>query len=255
MPRVSVVIPCYNHEATLPRAVASARAQSEVGEIIVVDDCSTDYSAALADRLACEDARVAVVRAEHNGGPAAARNLGVRHAHGEFLSFVDADDELLDGFISAAMVTLANNAHMAMVKSDVEFIDPVKGHVLLDIDRRYPSVVLSGPWAAVIRRAAFERIGGFPEAPAFRGPNGGEDVAFMQAVIRDFQPIGRLARPGYRLWSQAGSHLDRFLANTRLTADSFEFVHLEPDQEPGGALSRALDRYLSDVAQRIAAPQ
>jgi glycosyltransferase involved in cell wall biosynthesis len=251
MSAISVVVPCYNHEATLPRAIASARAQVGVGEIIVVDDGSTDGSANLADRLAGEDSRLIVIRSARNAGPGAARNLGVRHANGEFISFLDADDELLDGFIAAATDMLAVNAHMAMVKSEVEFFDPVKGYVLLDIDRRYPSVVLSGPWAALIRRSAFERIGGFPEDPAFRGPNGGEDVAFMEAVIRHLQPIGRLARPGYRLWSQTGSHLDRFLANTRQTNDGFEFISLDADQQPDGPVAQALDRYLRAVDMRM----
>ena len=254
MPGVSVIIPYYNHGATLARALDSARRQAQVEEIIVVDDCSDSDSAKAAEVLAGIDARVRVIRAERNGGPGAARNIGVARASGKYISFLDADDEVIDGFLNSAVQMLESNPEMAMVKSDVEFIDPVKGFVLLDIDPRYRSVVLSGPWGSVIRRDAFTRIGGFPEVDAFRGPNGGEDVAFMQAAIKHLQPIGRIARPGYRLWSQDGSHLDRFLSRTRLTDNSFEFAHIDADQEPDGLLARALDEYLSGVAERMASP-
>jgi len=85
--RVSVVIPLYNDGRTIELCLASVLAQTyQPLEVIVVDDASTDDSAAKAARYPCT-----LVRAEVNGGPGAARNLGVSHAKGDIIFFLDAD--------------------------------------------------------------------------------------------------------------------------------------------------------------------
>ena len=92
--RVSVVIPTYNRAALLPRAVASALAQLEDGdEIIVVDDGSTDDTARVARSL---DARVRYRPVPH-GGAGAARNAGMDCARHALIAFLDSDDEWLPG--------------------------------------------------------------------------------------------------------------------------------------------------------------
>lgn len=92
-PVVSVVVPAFNAEETLADCVGSARRQTLADiEVIVVDDASTDGTLALARRLASEDPRVKVVSAEHNRGPAGARNLGLAAAAGEWIALLDADD-------------------------------------------------------------------------------------------------------------------------------------------------------------------
>ena len=91
MPAVSVIIPAYNAEAFLARAIRSVEAQSfRDFEIVVVDDGSTDGTAELARGFDS----VRYVRESH-GGEAAARNRGLAEATGELVAFVDADDEWL----------------------------------------------------------------------------------------------------------------------------------------------------------------
>lgn len=251
MPGVSLIIPCYNHATMLARAVVSGLAQSALLEIIIVDDHSTDASPDLAHKLAEGDARIRVMRTEHNMGPGGARNAGVRAARGSHVSFLDADDELLGDFFKDALELLEARPDMRVVKSEAEFFDPVKGYILPQYDPRHQSAILSSPWGLVIARDIFNRVGGFPEDQAFRGPRGGEDVVFMEAIIAHFQPIGRIERPCYRVWSQSGSHTDKFLANTRLKDDSFEFVRLHPDQTPDGLLAQAMAEYLEVVSDRL----
>ncbi len=93
MPRVSVIIPAFNAAAVIGSAVGSAQAQTESRiEIIVVDDASTDDTAAVVERLAAQDARLRLVRMARNGGPGAARNAGLDAAGGEWIALLDADD-------------------------------------------------------------------------------------------------------------------------------------------------------------------
>lgn len=89
MKLASVIIPCYNSSAYLAEAIDSALAQTyPAKEIIVVDDGSTDASAAI---MAGYGTRIRVVR-QHNAGLPAARNAGILASSGEWLAFLDADD-------------------------------------------------------------------------------------------------------------------------------------------------------------------
>ncbi len=92
-PAVSVVTPVWNAAGTLAETVASVRAQSFGDwELILVDDASGDGSPALARALAAADPRSRVLTLSENGGPAAARNAGIRAAAGRYVAFLDADD-------------------------------------------------------------------------------------------------------------------------------------------------------------------
>jgi glycosyltransferase involved in cell wall biosynthesis len=86
--RISVVIPCYNSASFLQQALQSVRDQTRaVDEIIVVDDASTDDSAAVA-----REAGIRCISLETNVGPGAARNCGIQAATGDLIAFLDADD-------------------------------------------------------------------------------------------------------------------------------------------------------------------
>jgi glycosyltransferase involved in cell wall biosynthesis len=106
-PRVSVVIPCFNHGRLLRQCVDSVRAQSypEV-EMIVVDDGSTDGDTTSYLGELNADERVEVLRMRCNRGPSAARNLGISHATGRYLLPVDADNLLLPDAIERLVTQL-----------------------------------------------------------------------------------------------------------------------------------------------------
>lgn len=90
-PTVSIILPTYNRAATLPRALASIRAQTwRDHETIIVDDGSTDATPALLQTWTSSP-RVRSIRVA-NGGPAAARNRGIQLARGRFVAFLDSDD-------------------------------------------------------------------------------------------------------------------------------------------------------------------
>ena len=91
-PLITVIVPVYNILEYLPRCVHSITAQTYQNlEILLVDDGSTDGTGELCDRLGAEDERIRVFHKE-NGGSSSARNLGLLHATGEYIGFVDSDD-------------------------------------------------------------------------------------------------------------------------------------------------------------------
>lgn len=101
-PLISVVVPVYNVESELGRCVDSLLSQegAPAFEVVLVDDGSTDSSGALCDALAAGDARV---RALHkaNGGLSDARNFGLANSSAPLVAFVDSDDYVLPGYLSA----------------------------------------------------------------------------------------------------------------------------------------------------------
>ena len=92
--KISIIIPCYNSEKYLAACMDSVLAQTfEDFEAILIDDGSKDNTLSIARSYAQKDLRVRVL-ARENGGVAAARNLGLDHAQGEWVTFVDSDDLL-----------------------------------------------------------------------------------------------------------------------------------------------------------------
>ena len=104
MPRVSVVIPLYNKAESVLAAVGSVLRQSSADfELIVVDDGSTDAGPSAV--AGSDDRRIRLV-AQANAGPGAARNRGLGEAIGEYVAFLDADDEWEPGFLELAVDAL-----------------------------------------------------------------------------------------------------------------------------------------------------
>ncbi|UVE18316.1 glycosyltransferase family 2 protein [Pseudomonas sp. LS44] len=114
---LSVVIPAYNYAATLPRAVRSVLAQLDEApaELIVIDDGSTDDTPQVLDQLLAEHpGRFRAIR-KANSGLASVRNLGIDEATGDFLVFLDADDELAQGALAALAEHIVANPDSRMV--------------------------------------------------------------------------------------------------------------------------------------------
>lgn len=113
-PLVSVVIPAYNAAPVIQRAIESARGQDYPNiEIIVVDDGSTDATAHIVASIT--DSRIQVTRLHRNAGQSAALNEGIRQSNGEYVAFLDADDEWLPQKLSRQMAKLLSNDRYAFV--------------------------------------------------------------------------------------------------------------------------------------------
>lgn len=103
---ICVVIAAHNAAATIQRAVRSAFEQAEATEIIVVDDASTDDTAAIAESLKDGTARLQIIRLETNAGPAAARNRALALSKAKFVTPLDADDYMLPGRLGKLLAHL-----------------------------------------------------------------------------------------------------------------------------------------------------
>ena len=99
--RISIVIPVYNAEAFLDKCLSSISGQDMLSyEVILVDDGSTDSSPLVCDRFSATDPRFKTIH-KPNGGVSSARNAGIDIADGEYIMFVDSDDALAPGALSA----------------------------------------------------------------------------------------------------------------------------------------------------------
>jgi glycosyltransferase involved in cell wall biosynthesis len=207
-PAVSVVIPVRDGERYIGDALDSVRAQQyEPTETIVVDDGSSDRSAAIARRHGAQ-----VIPGERHG-VAHARNLGVAAAHGDLIAFLDADDLWTPGSLSLRIAYLDERPALGFVFGRVrEFVDPARPPRL----RR--GVVTDQPVATistfVVRRAVFASVGVFDESLAI-----GEDIDWIARA----QDAG--IRGGYvedvcvlrRLHSASTTALDPDLTRRALT--------------------------------------
>ncbi|MGC2997472.1 bifunctional glycosyltransferase/CDP-glycerol:glycerophosphate glycerophosphotransferase [Streptomyces sp. G35A] len=102
MPRLSLVVPVYKVQGYLPECLDSLLGQDYTDfEIIAVDDCSPDGSGAILDQYAERDPRIHVIHLTENVGLGRARNAGLEKAQGDYVLFLDSDDTLSNGALTA----------------------------------------------------------------------------------------------------------------------------------------------------------
>lgn len=167
-PAVSIVMPCYNCAAHLSVSIGSVRAQTfRDWELIVVDDGSTDSSAAQV--AAIHDPRIRLIR-QANAGVSAARNRALREANSELIAFLDADDTWAPAFLEKMLSALEASPSAALVYCGWQNIGLPggRGEPFVPPDYETPlklEKLLGGcRWpihATLTRRAAIKAVGGF----------------------------------------------------------------------------------------------
>jgi len=178
VPGISVVIPLYNKAAYVGRALESVLSQRfQDFEVIVVDDGSTDSGVEIVRSF--RDDRLRIIR-QANSGPGAARNRGIRNSRHDYIAFLDADDQWLEGFLHISMANL---------RACPDCVLSVTGHYVGEDKRLWPGLktlqIAKGPWrpepsmdprlmgaalafmhsagAVLCRRDILTRFGGFHE--------------------------------------------------------------------------------------------
>jgi glycosyltransferase involved in cell wall biosynthesis len=186
-PRVAVIVPCYSARGWLSEALASLQ-EREPLELVVVDDASPDAATrAVLEQVAADGVRV--IRREHNGGPALARNSGLEATTAPFVFPLDADDLALPGRISAAADRLeAVPEAVACVGDYAEF---GRSHYVRAVphalDPYRVAFTNEYPVTALFRRSALERVGGWhdplPAHPGYEDWNLWMDFAQEAAIV------------------------------------------------------------------------
>jgi len=182
---ISVVIPLYNKAAEVERTLRSVLAQSlQPLEIIVVDDGSTDGSAAIVERVGGE--RVRLVH-QQNRGVSAARNRGIELSRGEYVAFLDGDDRWNPDYLQSLSEFIVRHPDCGAygtafyVESDEGLVaadvPQVEGEVDFFAESMHSYVLI--PSAATIRRDVLLDVGGFPN-----GMRMGEDQFLWTKVAR-----------------------------------------------------------------------
>ena len=167
-PLISVIMPCYNAERFVGEAVDSVLNQTYSNvELVVIEDGSTDDSLGVLRRY---DDRIRLLT-QRNTGPADARNLGLAHAQGQFVAFLDADDWWSQDCIEKLHAALAAHPECAVAYCGWQKVgDLDRGtHPFVPRDYEQPNKVellLTGgsPWpihAALSRKAFIDQVGGF----------------------------------------------------------------------------------------------
>lgn len=186
-PRVSVVIPCYNHGAFIEEAIASVRTQTFADhEIVVVNDGSDDHQTIkLLNDLKGE--RLTVLQTP-NRGTAAARNAAIAHAQGEFILPLDADDRIAPLYLELAVAAIDRDPQVRVVSGRVEFFGERSGEWHLP-DYSPARLLVDNMLVAtsLFRRSDWQRVGGYRESL-----RGWEDWDFWLSVLAEGGTVERL---------------------------------------------------------------
>lgn len=222
--RVSVIVPCYNIGSYVERCVHSILAQEKHNrlqpEILLIDDGSTDGTAAVCDRLAAEDDRIRVFHQE-NAGPGIARNTGIEKATGELLAFVDGDDAMMPGMLSTLadalentgadiavcpyLVVSAESALRGEIPADAAADTPqirvlTRDEALLALVSEEDDLVIqNAAWNKLYRRAVFDGI----RYPAKRY----EDILTSARLIAAAGTVCYVDRPLYAYTENRGTSI------------------------------------------------
>jgi glycosyltransferase involved in cell wall biosynthesis len=197
LPLVTVIIPAFNAEEYIAEAIGSALGQTYANlEVLVIDDGSGDGTRRIAESLARVDDRVSVLH-QQNQGVAAARNLGIERARGEFVAPLDADDVWYPEKIEKQMHRMgASSESTGLVYTWFIHIDP-HGNSLGD--GRNPALegfvyealalncFVGCASVPLIRRSVLERVGGYRCDLRAAGAQGCEDWELYLRIAADYE--------------------------------------------------------------------
>ena len=252
-PTVSVVVPTFNRASLLPRAIDSVLAQTFTDfELLVVDDASTDETAEVVRRYA--DPRVRYLVQPHNTGVAGARNRGMRAARGDFIAFLDSDDEWMPEKLERQIGLLRGTSpSVGLVYSGVESvreggvptIEPAGARGDIYREMLHRNVIHGGGSNVVMRRQVIATAGFFHEGlPAI------EDYEYWLRITRFFE-VDAIDEPLVRYHDRGGAERRSRALRANLEARGWLFSRYARDMRRARVAHLFL---LRDVRRALRAP-
>jgi glycosyltransferase involved in cell wall biosynthesis len=262
-PSVSVCIPCYNYGHYLPGAVESVLSQPGVDvDIVIIDDCSPDGSAAVGEALAAADPRIRFVAHPQNKGHIATYNEGIAMAEGDYFVLLSADDLLTPGCLARAVALMEHEPSVGMVYGHpLEFVDeppPASSDVRnwtvwpglewIEARCRRGNNCIFCP-EVVMRGSVQHAIGGYNT----ESPHAGDLEMWLRAAAHaDIGRVNGANQAFYRVHQQSMQRtvFAGMLTDLEQRRGAFETVLLDPSfgRGDGAALYRSACRALADTA-------
>ncbi len=178
--KISIVMPAYNAQRYISEAIASVISQScEAWELIVVDDGSTDATAARVH--AFDDGRIRYIAHEMRRGVSAARNTGLDAAKGEYITFLDADDLLGKESLQARKTYLDRHPHCDVVDGIFSVVDETNTTVKRTYRPYYEGVLL--PRLVAMDDRVFFNVGYFVRREAIEGVRFDEEMHYLEDLL------------------------------------------------------------------------
>lgn len=170
MPLVTVIMPCYNHGEFIREALQSVYEQHHSNyEIIIVDDGSTDEHTKNVLRKLEQEKNIRIIYQE-NAGPSVARNRGLKHAQGKYIFPLDADNRTSKKYIEAGVAVMEKEESVGVVYGNhIFFGDKNEVYHNREFDLRTLLLYNYIDTCAVIRKRAFDDVGGFDEWMSSKG--------------------------------------------------------------------------------------
>ena len=217
---VLVIIPVYNKERGVRRAVESVINQSyRKFEIVIVDDASNDDSLKIINSLANEHKQITVISHDENMGRSIARNTGMDAKHATYVAFLDADDSYSKDFLQITTNVLNKNPELDAIKVGINL--PV------EIEReKYLALYNSSAANMIFRKNILSFLGGFPEDEAYQSEFGGEDIALNQLFSPPFK-MGAIEDKLYNYYPDEDSHFYKFINRSKVINGR---LHVEPSK-------------------------
>lgn len=231
MPKVSVIIPTYNRADLLPRAVRSVLDQTfQDFELIIVDDCSTDNTREVVEEWQARDARVRSIFLEKNSGaPAHPKNVAVESSTGEFVAFLDSDDEWMPEKLEKQLEVFRRDPLVGFVSCEPYIID---GEGKIVSREAIPDIPEEGVWpsllwtnfmfsesSVVVPRSVIERVGPRDEDPQIWNAEDRENELRIAAAGYRFCVIHE---PLFKYYVHTGN-----MTYTRMASNRFHYAMVD----------------------------
>jgi len=194
VPLVSIILCTYNRAHLVKRAIASVLTQTyRSWELIIIDDGSADDTWQVVMPVVKSDPRITYCYHTNTGLPRS-RNAGIRHASGEYTTFLDSDDEYRDNHLAVRIEAMKSDPSLALLYGGIEYVGPLDRQYAPDAQRRGKKLHLSQCYAGstfFARTAVFKKLNGF------RNLSFAEDLDFMRRLQTTGLKIAKMKKPTY----------------------------------------------------------